>query len=777
MKARRRRRHLWIGPGLTAGLVAGCLFLAGPLAAAAPLAGGQVRPARGPVVPGEAIVRFEPGVSGAERREARRGASAELAERLIVPRLELVEVDGPVASAVRRLERQADVAYAQPNYRYQATAVEAPNDSFFGQLWGLSDPALPDPGVSALEAWEEAEGAGQVIAVVDTGVDLTHPDLGPNLWTNSLEDLGLDGVDEDLNGKADDVHGYDFVDDDGDPDDYEFHGTHVAGTAAAVADNGQGIAGVAPGAEIMAVRVLDGDGGGSTADIADGIAYAAENGADVINLSLGGPADEGFGDKAMSDAVSVAAAEDAVVVAAAGNEGADNDAERHTPCALPNPNLICVAALNQSGALAGFSNYGAKTVDIMAPGTSTLSAKVDYGAPLFSDGFETNPAAVWGSRVANGGVPWGVVSSKAASGAQSATDSPGGAYGAAVDPNEFAVSELLTDNPVDLTGERGCRLHFRAMYETEEFFDLLAAGAADEDFGDFAFFDGASPGYPSTFSGEEASISDLDGEPDVHPIFGILSDESDQRDGAHVDDMRVICRDETYVNAIASGAESDLANAGNYIRFQGTSMATPHVSGVVALVRAAAPGLTALEAIEAVLDGASPIPVADPARRTRTEGIADACQAIAVATGADFEAECPGSSGNAPPPQPPEPPAPPPNEPPVGGTPPAPPPGPLPPLPPPPDVLAPNTLIAKRPAKVVPARGRTARVVFRFRSDEAGVSFLCRVDRAPFRPCGARLVRRFRLGRHVLRVVAMDAGGNVDPTAAVFRFRVARKGG
>ena len=193
-----------------------------------------------------------------------------------------------MAAAVRKLERQPGVAYAQPNYRYQALAVLPPNDRFFGDLWGLSDPALPDPGISALEAWDDNRGAGQIIAVADTGIDLTHPDLVGNLWSNLAEDGGLPLIDDDLNGEVDDVHGYDFVDADGVPDDYDFHGTHVAGTAAAVAGNSQGIAGVAPEAQIMAVRVLDGDGSGSSDEIADGIVYAADNGADVINLSLGG---------------------------------------------------------------------------------------------------------------------------------------------------------------------------------------------------------------------------------------------------------------------------------------------------------------------------------------------------------------------------------------------------------------------------------------------------------------------------------------------------------
>jgi hypothetical protein len=201
------------------------------------------------------------------------------------------------------------------------------------------------------------------------------------------------------------------------------------------------------------------------------------------------------------------------------------------------------------------------------------------------------------------------------------------------------------------------------------------------------------------------------------------------------------------------------------VRFQGTSMAAPHVSGVAALVRAAAPGLNAVQVVDAIRAGASAIPVRSSTRQTATEGIADACQAIAVATGADFTVECPGSSENIPP-QPPVDPPPPPE------------PGPGPPSPEPPivDRQPPHTFIKQRPPKVVLTPTSRARVVFRFGSDEQGVSFACRVDRGPLRPCGQRLVRRFRIGAHVLRVTAQDRAGNVDRSPAVYRFKVKRSG-
>jgi thermitase len=718
--------------------------------------------AAGPFAPGEAIVRFEEGTSAAERREVRRQAEVGFESTIGLPRTEVVAVEGTVAAAVRQLERQPEVAYAQPNYRYEALAVAAPDDTFFGQLWGLSDPTPPDPGVGALEAWETTKGAGQVIAVVDTGVDLTHPDLQPNLWSNPLEAVGFPGLDEDLNGKVDDLHGYDFVDDDGDPDDYEFHGTHVAGTAAAVAGNSLGIAGVAPEAEIMAVRVLDGDGSGFTSEIAAGIAYAAQNGADVINLSLGGLAGE---DEATEDAIELAAANGTVVVAAAGNEGADNDLEPHTPCALPQANLICVAPLDRGGGLSSFSNYGPTSVDLAAPGRSILSAKTDYGPSAFSDGFEPG-LGPWTIATFNGGVAWGT-STAAASGAKSATDSPAGDYGQAIDPSEFAVSEVFTDDPIDLNGERGCRMHYRAMYETEEAFDFFVAGAVDEGTGfDLAFFDGVSFDYPSSFSREESSISDLDGQGDVHPLFAMLSDELVELDGAYVDDIRVLCRDQTYVDDIATGFEYDLPDAGNYVSFNGSSMATPHVAGVVALVRAAAPGLGVQQVVEAVLDGTSPIPVPSATRKVATEGIADACQAIALATGGDIAADCPGSvewepideGGTVPPLLPVAPdtevPNPEPRQPALST-----------------DLRRPRAFFRKRPPAAIRTDGRSAKAVFRFDADEAGVSFFCRIDTGRLRPCGARLVRRFAIGQHVVRVRARDGAGNDGPFA-VARFRV-----
>jgi thermitase len=565
-------------------------------------------------VAGQAIVRFEPGTSSRERRAARARADVRFGRSLEVARAQVVEVDGSVGAAVRRLERQPDVAYAQPNYRYRALAV----DTFVGELWGLTDSALPDPGVNAFSAWNTTQGTGEVIAVVDTGVDLTHPDVSPNLWTNPGE-LPGNGVDDDANGVVDDVRGADFVDRvggvaTGDPDDFNFHGTHVAGTTAALDDNGLGIAGVAPDSRIMAVRVLDGDGSGSSADIGDGIAYAAREGADVINLSLGGP---GAFDDLMSDGVDAAAQQDAVVVVAAGNEASNNDdpATPVVPCNLPQSNLICVAAVNEAGNRASFSNFGTTSVDVAAPGTNILSAKTDWGAPVFTEDFNNAALTGWDFFLDGDGTVWGTSTTVFTEGSRSAADSPAGNY-----PNN-AYSEMFTHDPVDLSGRRGCRMHFD-LDQDVHFSDLFVAGAATStSLFDVAPFENSVGFFPA-----EVSISDVDGRPDVLPIFALDTDGAANADGVYIDRLRLLCRDTTYVDQITSVANYDQATSGNYVEFDGTSMATPHVAGAAALVRAADPGIPAAQVVQALVDSVHPLPSLDGV--VRSGGVVDAAAAI-----------------------------------------------------------------------------------------------------------------------------------------------------
>jgi subtilisin family serine protease len=277
-------------------------------------------------------------------------------------------LDLPVASDLERVaaEFRADphVEYAHPNY--EAHAIYSPNDPFLASSgsWGQSEDDLWNlKRIGAEAAWDSARGDGVVVAVVDTGLDLTHPDVAGNVWENTDEIPG-NGVDDDGNGYVDDMNGWDTNGDDNDPTDGFGHGTHVAGTIAAQDDNGIGVVGVAPDAQLMTLKGLGDNGGGSLFDLAEALAYAAANGADVINNSWGcrGGCPSS---PVIEEAVSLAYAAGSVVVFAAGND--NSDVRNYSPENRPEP--IVVSATNPLDQRASFSNFG--FVDVGAPGAGT----------------------------------------------------------------------------------------------------------------------------------------------------------------------------------------------------------------------------------------------------------------------------------------------------------------------------------------------------------------------------------------------------------------------
>ncbi len=588
---------------LRVGALALALALAIPSAAAADVTRTSWDGSAKRFEPGQALVRYASGADAAERRDARDAAGVEFEGSLALPHSQVVSFDGSVRDAVARLEEAPGVVDAQPNYVYHALAL-APNDTHFGTLWGMG----ATPGVGVLPAWDRSRGAGQVIAIVDTGVDLTHPDLAANLWT------GPNGA-----------HGHDFVDGDDVPDDFNLHGTHVAGTAAAIAGNGQGVAGVAPQARIMAVRALDADGAGDSVTIANGVVYAAQNGAGVINLSVGGPPDAG--DPALSDAIAQAQQHKAVVVAAAGNGGDDgvgdnNDVTPTTPCTLGNANLICVASVTRTGARSSFSNYGAASVDVGAPGgdgSATAAGDIVSAKPswqsLFSDSFN----AGLGSWTASGaGLAWGIEPGAGIAGSDAATDSPGALY------QNGTASLLKRSTPLNLAGRHGCRLDYF----------LGLAGIQPNDAVGVGVYFGGTPAVGTDFSGDsggfyvrqEETIAAADGRSDVIPTFRFGSDGSGTGDGGYVDNFNVLCRGHSYTDLIRGEGAAD---GGSYTAIAGTSMAAPHVAGVAALVRAVDPGVPAAQVVQAIKRGARP--VAGMAGVTASGGVADAVGAMDAA--------------------------------------------------------------------------------------------------------------------------------------------------
>jgi thermitase len=334
----------------------------------APIGAGAAEPG-GPTAPGSqsvtrVLVRFASDASPAQRAQMRARADVERDATLAVRGLELVDPEPGVSvgAAVADLERMDGVLYAEPDRVLHQSAT--PDDPLLSYEWGLTS-------IRAPEAWDVTTGAPQVtVAVVDTGIDAAHPDLAPNLWTNPGESGAgreSNGRDDDGDGHIDDVHGWDFVDGDAQPQDGNGHGTHVSGTIAARGNDATGVAGVSWNAGIMPLRVLDDAGSGYVSDAVTAYAYAARNGARVVNASLGG---DRFS-RAEHDAI--AAAPSTLFVVAAGNDGADTDATPAYPCDYDLANVVCVAASDRDDTLASFSNYGATNVDLAAPGVDIAS--------------------------------------------------------------------------------------------------------------------------------------------------------------------------------------------------------------------------------------------------------------------------------------------------------------------------------------------------------------------------------------------------------------------
>ena len=590
---------------------------------------------------GELLVRYRP--VAAAQRIAQIERDHGLERRSEAPHLRLVEYAVPggsdLVALIDRLEQLPEVAYAEPNYMRYPQAQ--PADPLFSEQWSLSNTGQrvngragpPGIDINWLAAVEVFEGAESItVAVVDTGVSPSHPDLAGRLWENPGE-LPGNGLDDDQNGFVDDVHGWDFFDGDAEPFDENGHGTLVASQIAAI-ESDVGVVGVARTARIMALRILNDFGFSrpvAAMDLIRATTYASRQGARVVNLSLGG---SGFL-QAELEQFRWLDERGVLVVAAAGNGGGDglgddNDVDPVFPASYDVPGLLSVAAVDRSGQLASFSNFGLASVDLAAPGTDIVGADVsrvatfledfESGAPDWTAIAQCQPCADWALFLDATGNTW-------------ATDS--------MDlitkmPAPYApATDTWLLSPVIALPDVGPRLDFRTWWELAPF-DLAGVSVST---------DPTDPPDPDSFellgTVVGVSLAEAPGtsvaagttlSADLSPYAGqaarlrfrILSDGFLQADGFYVDDVAI------------SAVEQAAFDGTQFQTLSGTSFAAPLVAGAGALLMSHRPALSHREVADLLLDGVQPD--ATLAGRVVSGGRLDLAQSLVLAPEAPHSA-------------------------------------------------------------------------------------------------------------------------------------------
>ena len=347
---------------------------------------------------GELLVKFRGGVADAEKSGIIASIKGNISKKLLTKAMQtfgdkegiyLLKVPGDIMGAIEKLKGISNVVYAEPNYIYEHTAVS--NDPYYtnGSLWGMygntTTPAN-QYGSHAGVAWAAGyTGSSSVfVGVIDEGAMYTHQDLAANMWTNPYDPV--DGVDNDGNGYIDDTHGWDFVSNnnstyDGTLDD---HGTHVSGTIGAKGGNGIGVAGVNWNVTMITAKFL-GASGGTTADAIEAVDYITDLKTRhsmrlvATNNSWGGG---GFS-QGLKDAIDRSGTANILFIAAAGNASSNVDLYPYYPGSYTSSNLISVASITSTGGLSYFSNYGATSVDLGAPGSGIYSTLPNGGTGTY----------------------------------------------------------------------------------------------------------------------------------------------------------------------------------------------------------------------------------------------------------------------------------------------------------------------------------------------------------------------------------------------------------
>lgn len=548
----------------------------------------------------ELLVKFRPGVSAQFQQQSISSLGAQTIRALNQSSgwMHLKLLPGlSVDQALAAYQNDPNVESVQPNFIYHIAA--APNDPSYSQQWALKNtgqtvtnaytqpPSSPlsyttsNPGTSGDDlgtesAWGYITDCSAVtVAVVDSGVNYNHGDLAANMWNGGVTYPN---------------HGYNYVDTNNDPMDRNGHGTHVAGIIGAVGNNSTGTAGVCWKASIMAVRVMNAMGSGTTSAIVQGVNFAVTNGAKAINLSLGG---SNF-DQAFSDAITNAQTNGVVVVVAAGNDGLNNDSGTTPvyPCNYTHSNIICVAALDQKYLRASFSNYGATSVDVGAPGTNILSTWAGTNA-VSTDALTSG----WiFSTTTSGGWTYGTVS-----GTQYLLDPAVGQYNDGTDDRAYKTFSLAGDVAL-------LRTSATVNVANSDYFRIGYKNAGGDPFGG-------------------GTISGVTGVATTYAINGDISSCISASCSIGFQLQTDVSGTDIGVGITGFSIQTLTLNTTSLNTINGTSMATPAVAGVATMVRAYNPSYTYTDVITAIKSGG--VAAAALSGKTTTGKAVDAMRALA----------------------------------------------------------------------------------------------------------------------------------------------------
>lgn len=492
-----------------------------------------------------------------------------------------------IMEMVRELEKHPDVTAVSPNYRMRIDAV-TPNDPQYPNLWGMNNTGqtggTPGIDINAPDAWQVHTGSSDVIvAVIDTGIDYNHPDLAANMWVNPGEIAG-NSTDDDANGYVDDVYGINSITGSGDPLDDNDHGTHCAGTIGGVGNNSQGVAGVNWSVGLMAVKFLDSGGGGWTSDAIECVDYVVDmkttysQNIVAINASWGG----GPYDATLLSSINAAGTAGIIFCAASGNSGTNNDASPHYPSSYTCQNIMAVMGVDHDGNTYG--NYGATSVDIAAPAVGIVSTVRGRYTPqagdIIFDDMESGGNPAW----ATGGTStWSITTTEdpflvnpnfpIPSPPHFWADSPGVYYA------NYANNWVEWASDIDLSTYVGTDTYigFGATMYIENYFDQCYLELSNNSGSSWTpIFDWGNIGGGGYYwTPWDFKIDDSYKTTNFRFRFHLITDYSVTYEGFNFDDIGI-------GTTVSYG----------YASFNGTSMATPHVAGAVALLAAKYPGMT-----------------------------------------------------------------------------------------------------------------------------------------------------------------------------------------